>query len=120
VTDRLSIGSVILVNLPSNSRGHEQEGQRPAIVVGLPMGEIRYPMVVVLPMTTATGQWVDRNPSLYPCVKAGTAGLTRDSIVLLDQIRSIDMTRISGYIGGLTTAQYQPIEISLKQLFRFS
>jgi mRNA interferase MazF len=75
-------------------------------------------MLVVLPMTTATGRWIDRNPNLYYRLNAGTAGLSRDSTVLVDQIRSIDITRISGYIGSLTNEQYQPIEMALKLLFR--
>jgi mRNA interferase MazF len=121
VAGPLSVGAVVLVAFPiSDPRGREQEGKRPAIVVGLPIGEARYPMVVVVPMTTATGPWVDRNPDLYHRLSAGTAGLTRDSVVLLDQVRSIDATRITGYLGSLTAEQYQPIEIALKQLFRFA
>jgi mRNA interferase MazF len=121
VASRLSVGAVVLVALPtSDPRGREQEGKRPAIIVGLPIGEARYPMIVVLPMTTATGTWVDRNPDLYHRLSAGTAGLTRDSVVLLDQVRSIDMTRISGYLGHLTVEPYQPIAIALKQLFRLT
>jgi mRNA interferase MazF len=117
----LTVGSIILVTLPSsNPRGREQEGKRPALVVGLPMGAVRYPMVVVLPMTTAIGPWVDRNPDLYCRLNAGTAGLPRDSVVLIDQIRSIDVARISGYLGSLSTVQSQPILEVLQQLFQFS
>jgi mRNA interferase MazF len=116
----LAVGSIILVTLPSsNPRGREQEGKRPTLVVGLPMGAVRYPMVVVLPMTTATGPWVDRNPDLYYRLNAGTAGLTRDSVILIDQIRSTDVARVSGYLGSLTTVQYRPILEVLQQLFHF-
>jgi mRNA interferase MazF len=121
VAGSLSVGAVILVALPSNQpRGREQEGRRPAIIVGLPIGETRYPMAVVLPMTTATGSWADRNPDLYYRLNAGMAGLTRDSVVLTDQIRAIDITRISGYLGSLTATQYEPIAIALKQLFQWT
>jgi mRNA interferase MazF len=121
VAGSLSVGAVILVALPSNQpRGREQEGRRPAIIVGLPIGKTRYPMAVVLPITTATGSWADRNPDLYYRLNAGMAGLTRDSVVLTDQIRAIDVTRISGYLGSLTATQYEPIAIALKQLFQWT
>ena len=55
----LQLGDVIMVDLPSYSRGREQTGIRPAIVVGLPTlwGKPRYPMLVIVPMTTTSGSW---------------------------------------------------------------
>jgi mRNA interferase MazF len=51
----LQIGDVIAAKFPSqNPSGREQEGYRPAIVVGLPsrLGRLRFPLVFVVPMTT--------------------------------------------------------------------
>ena len=51
----LQIGDVITAKLPSqNPSGREQEGYRPAIVVGLPsrLGRLHFPLVFVVPMTT--------------------------------------------------------------------
>jgi mRNA interferase MazF len=45
-------GDVLVVALPSHEpKGHEQEGYRPAIVVGVPKGEVRYPVVIAIPLT---------------------------------------------------------------------
>jgi len=120
LSDALLCGDVVLVALPNHRpQGREQEGQRPAVIVGLPLGAIRYPIVLIAPLTTATGTWVTENPLLYPEVMAGVGGLTRSSIVLLDQIRAIDARRVVAYLGSLPTEHYQPIREGLEVLFRF-
>lgn len=49
-------GDVLLIALPSHDpKGHEQEGLRPAIVVGIPRGPVRYPVVIVVPLTSKSG-----------------------------------------------------------------
>jgi len=80
----LQPGDVITVDLPSYSRGHEQTGIRPAIVVGLPilLGKPRYPMLVIVPMTTTTGPWSGQSPDLYPPLQAGDGGLTKPCVAL--------------------------------------
>lgn len=95
---------------------HEQQGVRPAIVVGTPSGETRYLLVVIAPLTTKMGQWVEQNPALYPRLPANTGGLTKASIVLLDQVRAIDAQRIIKYIGSLTSKEYAPVAVGLNQL----
>ncbi len=115
----LRIGEIILVDLPSNQPpGREQEGRRPAIVVGLPTEPIRYPILLIAPMTTAIGNWVDSNSLMYPKLMIGTAGLTKNSVVLLDQIRSLDPHRLVTYFGSLTNEQYQPVSEGIKALLR--
>ena len=106
----LKYGDVVFVNLPShNPKGHEQEGKRPAVIVGLPLGDVRYPVVVVVPLTTQFGSWVKKNPSLYPIIQSGTAGLPQKSVALCDQIRAVDIQRVIGYFGSLNVNEYLPI-----------
>jgi mRNA interferase MazF len=95
---------------------HEQQGVRPAVVVGIPPGETRYLLVVIAPLTTRIGQWAQQNPVIYPQLPAGTGGLTQNSVVLLDQIRAIDAQRIIKYIGSLAPKQYAPIAAGINQL----
>ncbi|MBN3869199.1 MAG: type II toxin-antitoxin system PemK/MazF family toxin [Nostoc sp.] len=116
--DLLECGDVIIVTLPTSTpRGREQQG-RPAVVVGIPWGEVRYPMLMIAPLTTQSGSWVFNNPSLYPRLSAGAAGLPLSSIVLLDQTRGLDINRVLAYLGILTPEQYVPIFNGLTQLFR--
>ena len=116
----LLIGDVVTAKFPSqNPSGREQEGYRPAIVVGIPnrLGKLRFPLVFVVPMTTDRGQeWADINPNLYVRFSAGIAGLKSPSIALLDQVRAIDVSRIVAYRGSLTPQQYAAIAESLQKI----
>jgi mRNA interferase MazF len=116
----LQIGDVITAKFPSQfPRGREQEGIRPAIVVGLPnrLGHLRFPLVFVVPMTTDRGQdWVRNSPNLYIQFNVGVAGLKSSSIALLDQMRTIDVSRILAYCGSLTSGEYAEIAESIQQI----
>jgi mRNA interferase MazF len=121
MTDRvLQVGDVVTVKFPSQvPRGREQEGFRPAIVVGLPsrLGKLRFPLIFVVPMTTDRGQdWVRNSPNLYVWFAAGVAGLKSPSIALLDQVRAIDVSRVVLYRGSLTSQQYGEIAQALRQM----
>lgn len=115
----LECGDVVIVALPNHTpKGREQQGTRPAVVVGVPSGELRYPMLIIAPLTTQTGSWALKNPSLYPRLEAGTGGLPKSSIILLDQIRGLDVSRVLAYLGTLTPQQYVPILEGLMLLFK--
>jgi mRNA interferase MazF len=114
-------GDVLTIRFPQkNPQGHEQEGYRPAIVVGLPSqaGTPRFDLVMVVPLTTDRGQpWAKISPDLYPHFPSETAGLRSDSIALLDQAVSIDTVRVHKRRGQLTAGQYSPIEAGLRAIF---
>ena len=57
---------------------------------------------------------------LYLPLQAGDGGLTRDCVVLLDQLRSVDANRIDRRIGTLNPQQLAPIMAGLKRIFQFS
>lgn len=119
MSDSLEHGDVVLVRLPSHEpKGHEQEGRRPAIVLGIPNGEVRYPVVLIAPLTTQVGDWVHKNPRIYPQLATGAGGLSQKSVVLLDQIRAVDVQRVTAYLGTLTDEQYQLLVEGLKRIFR--
>ena len=51
----LKCGDVVLLNLPSHRpKGHEQEGKRPVIIIGVPVGVVRYPVVIVIPLSCSS------------------------------------------------------------------
>lgn len=97
--------------------GHEQEGERPALLVGVParLGKPRFSMLLVAPVTSFADQdWAVRAPALYPYLESGVANLPRPSLVLLDQLQSIDARRVLRYVGVLTREQYSPIGQALR------
>ncbi|NUN66626.1 type II toxin-antitoxin system PemK/MazF family toxin [Pseudanabaena biceps] len=116
----LQIGDVVTAQFPSqNPSGREQEGFRPASVVGIPsrLGKLRFPLAFVVPMTTDRGQeWADINPNLYVRFSAGVANLKSPSIALLDQVRAIDISRIVAYRGSLTPQEYEAISKAIQQI----
>ncbi len=102
--------------------GREQQGFRPAVVVGIPerLGVPRFEVLVVVPMTTDRGQqWAERSPALYPRFEKGTVNLRSPSICLLDQVRAIGAERVRGYRGTLDTEQYRPIHDGLRRMMSY-
>lgn len=112
-------GDAIIIKLPSHHpKGREQEGSRPAIAVGIPQGIIRYPVVVVVPVTTQIGPWATKNPALYQIIPQGTGGIPQHSIALIDQVRAIDIRRVQAYLGSLEEPTFASIRSSLLKLFQ--
>lgn len=114
---------LLLVHLPQHlPPGHEQEGPRPVVVVGIPgrLGQTRFDMLLVVPMTTRSSGWSRVNPRLYPHFRAGVGGLKHDSVALLEHLRGLDVSRVLRFLGTLTPAQYHPIGIGLKQMLELS
>lgn len=114
------IGDIIIVKFPlHNPQGKEQEGIRPAVVIGIPqkVGNSRFPIILVAPMTTEKGQmWASSSPNLYPKLFEGQAGLPKASIILLDQIRAIDLKRVVRYLGTLKPVEYQFIFTNIQKI----
>ena len=122
--EKLATGDVISALFPEHlPGGHEQQGLRPAVVVGVPerLGEPRFEVLVVVPMTTDRDQqWSKRSPALYPRFARGTAKLRSPSICLLDQVRAIGAERVRGYRGTLTAGQYRPIHAGLREMMSYA
>lgn len=121
MADRLRIGSVVTALFPEHHPGaHEQEGYRPAVVVGLPLlaGRPRFESVIVVPFTTDHSQeWALRSPRLYPRFPVGIAGLRSPSICLLDQARALSIERMYRLRGWLNEAEYEPVRDGLRLVF---
>ncbi len=125
VSDReiLAAGDVISALFPTHvPGGSEQQGYRPAVVVGMPerLGVPRFEVLVVVPMTTDRCQkWLEKSSDLYPRLAKGTANLRSPSICLLDQVRSIGAERVRGYRGTLDAEQYRPIHDGLRRMLSY-
>ncbi len=83
-------GDVFYVNLDP-TKGSEQAGTRPVLVIQNDVGNDYAPTVIVAPLTTKS--FTKRYPTNVNIPK-GTAGLKADSTVLLSQIRTIDKGRL--------------------------
>jgi mRNA interferase MazF len=77
--------------------GSEQGGIRPVLIIQNDIGNKHSPTVIIAAITSKAMK------STLPthCVLSERAGLERDSIVLLEQIRTIDKRRLRDYVGAL-------------------
>jgi len=121
--ETLAAGDVISALFPVHvPGGREQQGYRPAVVVGIPerVGVPRFEVLIVVPMTADRDQqWSERSPALYPRIEKGTANLRSPSICLLDQVRAIGAERVRGYRGTLDAEQYRPIHNGLSRMMSY-
>ena len=94
-------------------RGSEQGKVRPALVIQNDIGNRYSPTIIVAAITTGNYSRFDVNV----VIKAPEGGLANDSIILLNQIRTIDRARLGrhwGRVSAQTLAQVdEAIKISL-------
>ena len=76
--------------------GSEQGGVRPVVVVQNNVGNRYSPTVVVLPVSSAKKNYLPTH--IHVC---GSKMLPKDSIVLAEQIRTIDRNRLKSYVGSV-------------------
>ena len=92
--------------------GSEQGGERPVIIMSRDSINQNSPVVVVVPVT-------DRGHKrrLYPShvvLKAGDGGLTKESVALGEQVRAINTTRFTSYMGHLSGNSLTQIAAALE------
>jgi len=90
-------GDVFFADL-SPVRGSEQGGQRPVLIVQNDIGNKYSPTVIVAAITAKIAK--AKLPT-HVEVEASTVGLIKDSVVLLEQVRTIDKTRLIQKLGHL-------------------
>lgn len=78
--------------------GSEQQGNRPVVIIQNDVGNRHSPTVIVAAISSKVGVKAKLPTHYY--MEAGS-GLVQPSIVLLEQIRTIDKRRLSNYIGKL-------------------
>ena len=102
-------GEVYLVSLDPTA-GAEIRKTRPAVVVQNDPANWRSPITIVAAVTSQFEE------PLYPTevlVQAPEGGLTTDSVVLLNQVRSVDRGRLVRRLGALTTETMKEIDRAL-------
>ena len=92
-------------------RGSEQGGKRPVLVVQNDVGNYFASTLIVAPMTTKVYK-KDDLPTHY-LVKE-VYGLREPSLVLLEQLRTIDKSRIIGYVGKLDKSDMDKIDTMIR------
>lgn len=91
--------------------GSEQGGVRPVLVIQNDVGNRYSPTVIVL---AVTGQLNKAKLPTHVSVAAQGNGLQKDSVVLAEQIRTLDKRRLKERIGCLTQEQMAQVSDALK------
>ena len=99
-------GDIYLVDLGSNV-GSEQGGCRPVLLLQNDVGNHYGPTLIVAPITSRV--WKKAEQPTH-CRLEKMAGLNDNSMVLLEQITTIDKSRVKKYLGSLDKNQMRKVE----------
>ena len=98
-------GSIYIVNFDPTI-GAEIKKKRPALIIQNDHGNELSPLTIVAPITS-------RENAMYRVeveIKAPEGGLKHNSIVLLNQIRTVDKRRLMQYLGKLKPTTMHKID----------
>lgn len=103
-------GDIYLVDLGAHF-GSEQGGCRPVLVIQNNVGNLHSPTLIVAPITSRTNKKANQ-PTHFALV--GVENLTSPSMVLAEQILTIDKSRVIKYLGKVSEEQMQSINKAIK------
>jgi mRNA interferase MazF len=90
--------------------GTEQSGIRPAVIIQIDRANAASPHTIVVPLTSRIRKSLLQSHVFIPI---GVANLTQDSVILCEQIRVIDKSRIIRVIGHLDRDYIMQLNVAL-------
>lgn len=90
--------------------GSEQGGFRPVLILQNNIGNEHSPTVIAAAITGCFKNWWMPTHVLLPA----DCGLRRDSIVMLEQLRTLDKTRLMAYIGCVSAEKMNEVNKALE------
>mgnify|MGYP000083239453 CR=1 FL=1 len=88
--------------------GSEQGGVRPVLIVQNEIGNRHSPTVIAAAITSRLDK-----ARLHINIRAADTGLAKDSVVLLEQIRTLDKHRLRERAGQITPADQKRVDQAL-------
>lgn len=90
--------------------GSEQGGIRPVLIIQNDTGNLHSPTVIVAAITTR-----HKKPGLpiHVPITAQESGLRHDSVVLTEQVRTLEKSRLTKYLGSLSPEAMKRIDRAL-------
>ena len=98
-------GDVYLVNLDP-TLGSEIKKTRPGVIIQNDIGNQYSPITIIAPVTSG-------DQAIYPIeveIKAPEGGLNNDSLILMNQIRTVDQQRLVKKLGHLTSNTMKKVD----------
>ena len=94
--------------------GSDQGGTRPVLIVQNDTGNKHSPTVIAAAITSQTGK--ARLPT-HINIAGGSVGLSKDSVILLEQIRTIDKKRLREKVAHLDKKLMKAVDEALSVSF---
>jgi len=91
--------------------GSEQGGTRPVLVIQNNIGNLHSPTVIVAAITTS---FPKARMLTHIELKASEVGLEKDSVIMLEQIRTIDKKRLRKKVACLNSYTMRQVDYALR------
>ena len=95
--------------------GSEQGGVRPVLIVQNDTGNRYSPTVIAAAITSQTGK--AKLPTHIDLPVEESCGLSRDSVVLLEQVRTLDKKRLRERMGRVDSAVMEKVDAAIAVSF---
>ncbi len=103
-------GDIVLVNLEP-VKGSEQGGIRPCLIIQNDKGNQYSPLTIIAPLTSK--KFTKEYPTNVFLLK-NESGLDKDSTILLNQIKTIDKSRMMRKISSLSSFLMSQVDMAIK------
>jgi mRNA interferase MazF len=103
-------GDIFLANLEP-TKGSEQGGVRPVLIIQNDISNKYSPVTII---TAITSRIFDKEYSTNVFISKEDSGLDKDSTIMLNQIRSIDNSRLIKRIGSLDSFIMNNVDKAMK------
>lgn len=102
-------GEIYLADLDP-VRGSEQAGTRPVLIIQNDIGNQYSSTTIVAAITSRISK---KHLSTHVEISAGESGLPKDSVILLEQIRTLDKVRLIKKMGDLPFPKMREVSTAL-------
>ncbi len=92
--------------------GSEQGGVRPVLIIQNDAGNLHSPTVIVAAITSRRKK---PHMPVHVLITAEESGLPADSIVLTEQVRTLEKSRLTRYLGHLSDGAMARIDQALQK-----
>lgn len=96
--------------------GSEQNGTRPVVIIQNDIGNKYSPTVLVAPLTSKVKS--KRNLPTYVLIDSNH--IKRNSIVLLEQIKVLDKSRLISYLDSLSETEIKKLDVGIIKSFNIT
>lgn len=111
IDESVKRGDIYYADLGFDVVGSEQKGLRPVVVVQNDIGNLHSPTTIVVPVTAKHDK---THMPTHVCIPHATSCLTKNSVILVEQLRTIDKSRLRNKLCSLNADAMKQVDEALK------